>query len=80
MLHLPEYVFPAAMLVFGYPTAQQKERIKPKRCRLEDIVQENYYKRREGKELRSMFDKETVHRSGVRRFVIESITLTFPER
>jgi nitroreductase len=63
MLHLPEYVFPAAMLVFGYPTAQQKERIKPKRCRLEDIVQENYYKRREGKELRSMFDKETVHRS-----------------
>ena len=63
MLHLPEYVFTAAMLVFGYPTAQQKERIKPKRCRLEDIVQENYYKRREGKELRSMFDKETVHKS-----------------
>lgn len=63
MLHLPEYVFPAAMLVFGYPTMQQKERLKPKRCRLEDIVQENYYRRREGEELRKMFKKETEHRS-----------------
>ena len=40
MLNLPEYVFPACMLVFGYPTDQQKERKKPERCRLEDIVQE----------------------------------------
>lgn len=63
MLHLPEYVFPAAMLVFGYPTIQQKQRPKPKRCRLEDIVQENYYQRRNGKELRRMFEKETEHRS-----------------
>lgn len=63
MLHLPEYVFPAAMLVYGYPTSQQKERIKPKRCRLEDMVQENYYRRRDGQELRSMFDKETENRS-----------------
>ena len=29
MLGLPEYVFPAAMVVFGYPTEQQKERQKP---------------------------------------------------
>lgn len=36
MLHLPSYVFPAAMLVFGYPTDQQKNRKKPERCRLED--------------------------------------------
>lgn len=63
MLHLPEYVFPAAMLVFGYPTGQQKERLKPKRCRLEDIVQENFYRRRDGKELRKMFEKETEIRS-----------------
>ncbi len=33
LLHLPEYVFPAAMLVFGYPTEQQKNRTKPQRCR-----------------------------------------------
>lgn len=63
MLHLPEYVFPAAMLVFGYPTRQQMERSKPKRCRLEDIVQENFYRRRDGEELRKMFEKETEHRS-----------------
>ena len=29
MLNLPEYVFPAAMLVFGYPTEQQLRREKP---------------------------------------------------
>ena len=59
MLNLPEYVFPACMLVFGYPTDQQKERKKPERCRLEDIVQENTYHKRDGKELRHMFEKET---------------------
>jgi len=59
MLNLPEYVFPACMLVFGYPTDQQKERKKPERCRLEDIVQENAYRRRSGSELRRMFNKET---------------------
>lgn len=61
MLHLPEYVFPAAMLVFGYPTKQQKDRRKPKRCRLEDIVQENVYQRRDGEQLRKMYEKETEH-------------------
>lgn len=62
LLQLPEYVFPAAMLVFGYPTKQQKERQKPKRCRLEDIVQENRYHRRDGKQIRKMFEKETVEK------------------
>lgn len=63
MLHLPEYVFPAAMVVFGYPTQQQKDRLKPERCRLEDIVQENTYHRRDGAALRRMFEKETRNRS-----------------
>lgn len=58
MLNLPEYVFPAVMLVLGYPTKQQMDRAKPKRCRLEDIVQENGYRRRQGDELRAMFSKE----------------------
>lgn len=58
LLNLPEYVFPAGMLVFGYPTGQQKARPKPERCRLEDIVQENTYRRRGGQELRRMFAKE----------------------
>ena len=63
MLNLPEYVFPAAMLVFGYPTQQQKDRPKPVRCRLEDIVCENGYQRKNGEQLRHMFDKETKTRT-----------------
>lgn len=58
LLNLPEFVFPAAMLVFGYPTRQQMERPKPERCRLEDIVQENAYQRKDGQQLRRMFEKE----------------------
>lgn len=58
LLNLPEYVFPAAMVVFGYPTKQQQERVKPKRCELEDIVQENGYVRRDGATLRKMMEKE----------------------
>lgn len=59
LFNLPEYVFPAGMLVFGYPTVQQKERKKPQRCRLGDIVHENTYQRKRGDGLRMMFDKET---------------------
>ena len=29
LLHLPDYVFPAVMLVFGWPTQQQKDRAAP---------------------------------------------------
>ena len=54
LLHLPEYVFPAAMLVFGYPTAQQWAREKPARCPLESIVHENAYRRADGAALRAM--------------------------
>ena len=57
LLHLPPYVFPAAMLVFGYPTEQQKARKKPERCNLNDIVHENGYQRKSGGELREMFRK-----------------------
>lgn len=44
--------------MFGYPARQQREREKPQRCRLEDIVQENRYERKDGAQLRSMFEKE----------------------
>lgn len=43
LLRLPPYVFPAAMLVFGYPTEQQKERESPGRAPMEKIVSENVY-------------------------------------
>jgi nitroreductase/FMN reductase (NADPH)/FMN reductase [NAD(P)H] len=44
LLKLPEYVFPAAMVVFGYPTQQQLERPKPERCPLSVLVHENTYR------------------------------------
>lgn len=43
LFHLPDYVFPAAMLVFGYPTEQQLARKKPPRAKPEYVVYENAY-------------------------------------
>ena len=63
LLNLPNYVFPAAMLVFGYPTEQQKQRPKPRRCDLQYIVHENGYQRMDGSRLRKMFDQKTGNQS-----------------
>lgn len=55
MLKLPPYVFPAAMLVFGYPTQQQLEREKPERADLSSIVHENGYRPMDETEYQEMF-------------------------
>ena len=55
ILGLPRYVFPAVMLVFGYPTEHQKAREKPVRFDLKYIVQENTYHEMEETEIREMF-------------------------
>lgn len=65
LLHLPEYVFPTAMLVFGYPTEQQKERKKPLRVDMKHIVHENGYRRMDAVELEKMFSKNINGRSYV---------------
>lgn len=54
LLNLPKYVFPACMVVFGYPTAQQLERKKPLRSPMETIVHENAYREMGAEELRHM--------------------------
>lgn len=59
LLHLPDYVFPAAMLVFGWPTRQQRERPKPARCPMEQIVHTNAYRCMDGQELRAMLAGRT---------------------
>ena len=64
LLSLPPYVFPAAMLVFGYPTAQQMERPKPPRSSMEYIVHENGYRDMDREELKQMLSVKT----GQRRF------------
>ena len=63
LLGLPAYVFPAAMVVFGYPTEQQKQREKPARFDLKYIVCENTYHRMDETELREMFSQRTGLRS-----------------
>ena len=59
LLHLPDYVFPAAMLVLGWPTRQQRERLKPARCPMEQIVHTNAYRCMDGQELRTMLTGRT---------------------
>lgn len=55
LLNLPDYVFPAAMLVFGYPTEQQLQRAKPQRVDMQYIVHENGYQRLNSQQLEKMF-------------------------
>lgn len=43
LFNLPSHVVPVCMVVFGYPTNQQKDREKPPRFKVEDIVFENTY-------------------------------------
>lgn len=63
LLNLPQYVFPAAMLVFGYPTQQQIERKKPERADLKYIVHENTYRTMDAGELRELFGQKTGERT-----------------
>lgn len=59
LLHLPRYALPYAMVVFGRPTLQQKERLKPKRFALDDIVHINCYPERSLAETEKIFEKQT---------------------
>ena len=62
LLSLPKYVFPAAMLVFGYPTEQQLERQKPPRAPMRYIVHENGYRDMNADELKEMLGEKAVAR------------------
>lgn len=64
LLSLPAYVFPAAMLVFGYPTQQQLAHPKPPRAEMRHIVHENSYRDMDAEELKEMLSIKT----GVRSF------------
>lgn len=59
LLGLPQYVFPAAMLVFGFPTEQQMTREKPRRADMKHIVHENAYREMDPSELRELFGIRT---------------------
>ena len=55
MFNLPQYVFPICMLVFGYPTQQQKEREMTSRFEEKFILFENKYHQLEPAEFDEMF-------------------------
>ena len=57
LLHLPRYVFPCCMLVFGFPTEQQMQRSKPVRAAMHHVVHENSYREMDGAELEAMLTK-----------------------
>ena len=59
LLHLPTYALPYSMVVFGKPTQQQKDRPKPKRFELEDIVHVNTYHEKSIEEIKTMFEKQS---------------------
>ena len=64
LLQLPEFVFPVGMLIFGYPTQQQKDRPKPERVEQKFIVHENGYRPLSDEELEEMWTK----RCGVKSY------------
>lgn len=56
ILELPEYVKPVCMVVIGVPTQQQKERKKPARFAVEDVVHENAYRPAGAEGFRAMLE------------------------
>ena len=63
LLELSPLTFPVTMVVFGYPTEQQKNRTKPKRAGRRFIVQENTYRRLSEQELRLMYGEQQTGQS-----------------
>ncbi len=55
LLHLPEYVFPVGMLIFGYPTEGQLKRQKPERVDRKFIVHENAYQPLSAEDMKEMW-------------------------
>lgn len=62
LLSLPDYVLPATMLVYGYPTEGQKNRVKPPRFKKEYIVFENSYQQLTKEEHEKMHDIKNKNR------------------
>ncbi len=58
LLNLPKYVLPISMLVLGRPTKQQKNRIKPERFKVEDIVFTDTYPDKDTEETREAFKRK----------------------
>ena len=69
LLHLPRYVYPACMVVFGYPTEQQKKRKKPQRMPVEHIVHENGYREMDATELKTALSGREGHTTTYEKWI-----------
>lgn len=58
-LNLPKYAVPFIMLVFGRPTEQQKNRVKPTRFDLADMIHVDTYHQKSLEETKQMFMKQS---------------------
>lgn len=58
-LNLPKYAVPFIMVVFGRPTEQQKNRVKPTRFDLSDMVHVDTYHQKSLEETKQMFMKQS---------------------
>ena len=56
---ISEYVVPTAMVCFGYPTEHQKNRAKPRRFEVADMVHENGYDTAKSAEMERMLCGQT---------------------
>ena len=63
LLQLPEYVFPVGMVIFGYPTEQQRNRPKPPRTDLKFVVHENGYRPLSDEELEEMWTPRSANKT-----------------
>lgn len=71
MFHLPQFVAPVSMLVFGYPTQQQKDRPQTSRFPQKMIVFENQYHDLTNEELLEYKDNDKAKAFYNRKYVSE---------
>lgn len=76
LLELDRYTVPAAMLVFGYPTDQQRDRPKPRRFDARYVVQTDRYTPLPATEIREMFSEQ----SGQADYSFDAVLKAFCER
>lgn len=81
LLALDQYVMPATLLVFGYPTAAQLERRKPARFDRRFVVRRNRYQRPSEADLRDMLsERQTRESGGEREFDFDRFVTAFCAR
>lgn len=73
LLNLPEFVMPISMVVYGYPTDQQKQRNKPIRFEKEYIVFENQYRKLSKEEHDEMHKIKHEKTSSINKNISEDI-------